>query len=242
MPTAPSMQRVLSHPWLLAPFEPYRASIELASVPFMAPFLLGATRAHGQPVLAVPGLCGGNGWTLAMRSHLRALGHSPHRMHRGTMLGKPATVVQTLIDRVDQISHEEGPVGLVGWSVGGAFARQVALARPDRVRLLVTLGAPLDGAWYATRWAAAMRPLPVPVTAVYSRSDGVFDWHRCLQPRGPRAENVEIISSHLGMGVHPAALHVVADRLGQAPHIWHAYRQPFSRPERGQHPDPARSA
>ena len=200
--------------------------MELAALPLAAPRLLGARVASTGPAVVVPGLSGGNGWTAVLRSHLRLLGHSTHRLPHGTMLGRPSSVVRRLVDLIDEVvEHEGGPVGLVGWSVGGAFTRQAALARPHGVRQLVTLGTPLDGMWYDTEWSAAQGPLPVPVTAVHSRSDGIFDWHRCLQPPSARAENVEIVSSHLGMGLHPAALHVVADRLSQPPGPWAPYRR-----------------
>ena len=226
-----SAAAVPAHPWLLAPFEPGRAALELATLPLAAPGLLGARGAFTGPVVVVPGLSGGNGWTTMVRSHLRLLGHSLHRLPPGTMLGRPGSVVPRLIDLVDEVAQREGsPVGGVGWSVGGAFTRQVALARPELVRLLVTLGSPLDGIWYDTTWSAAREPLPVPVTAVHSRSDGIFDWRRCLVEPSDRAENVEIVSSHLGMGSHPAALHVVADRLGQSAGGWAPYRRPSSWP------------
>lgn len=242
MSHGPAAGLAVPHPWLLTPFEPLRAGAELATVPFLAPFLLGGPASSGLPVVVVPGLGGGNGWTLGLRTHLRVRGHAPHKLHARTMLGVPAKVVQLLIDRVDEVAEQTGAqVGLVGWSVGGAFARQVALARPDLVRLLVTLGAPLDGRWYTRRWSTAKGSLPVPTTAVYSRTDGIFDWRRCVQVPTARAENVEIVSSHLGMGTHPAALHVTADRLGQPAGTWVPYRSPFSWPDGGQPPDPASS-
>ena len=65
--------------------------------------------------------------------------------------------------------------------------------------------------------------LRVPVTAIHSRTDGIFDWRRCLQPELPLAENVEVVSSHLGMASNPLALHVVADRLSQPADRWEPY-------------------
>jgi hypothetical protein len=99
----------------------------------------------------------------------------------------------------------------------------VAAERPDLVRQVICLGTPLDGVWYAADQAHAAGPLAVPSTAIVSRTDGIFDWRRCLQPGSPRAENVEVPSSHLGMASNPFVYHVVADRLAQAPGTWRPY-------------------
>jgi hypothetical protein len=81
---------------------------------------------------------------------------------------------------------------------------------------VITFGTPLDGAlWYGDEVQAGSTALAVPVTAIYSRSDGIFDWRRCVQPPGRRAENVEIISSHFGMSTNPLALDVIGDRLAR---------------------------
>jgi hypothetical protein len=66
-------------------------------------------------------------------------------------------------------------------------------------------------------------PLSVPTTSIYSRSDGVVAWRSCLEQPGPRRENVEVWSSHCGLGHHPAALLVIADRLAQAEGSWHPF-------------------
>jgi hypothetical protein len=66
-------------------------------------------------------------------------------------------------------------------------------------------------------------PVPVPSTSVYSRTDGVVAWQSCLDDAGPRRENVEVGSSHCGMGHHPGVLLVVADRLAQPEGAWRPY-------------------
>jgi surfactin synthase thioesterase subunit len=79
-----------------------------------------------------------------------------------------------------------GPVDLVGWSLGGYLAREVA------------------------------RPLTVPVTAIYSKIDGVVSWRACIDERSPNVEHVQVFSSHTGLGFSPQALQVVADRLARS--------------------------
>jgi pimeloyl-ACP methyl ester carboxylesterase len=159
--------------------------------------------------------------------------------------GLPA-LLDTLVQR-----HGE-PITLVGWSLGGIFARSLALRRPTAVRQVITLGSPFGipedanvgtpGERMYQRLAhlhvqdrihpsgAVLRePLPVPSTAVYSRWDGIVDWRDCLQRSGPNSENVEVRGSHLGLGHHPAVLWTVADRLAQPTNQW----RPFQIPKRG---------
>jgi pimeloyl-ACP methyl ester carboxylesterase len=225
-PDAEPATRGLPHPWLLAPLEPSRASVELGALVLSAPWLLARHTADGHPVLVVPGLSGGNGWTTVMRGLLRAIGHPVHGPRLATTKAPAETVVRRLVTRVEELAHRyDAPVSLVGWSVGGALARRVAAARPGEVRQVVTLGTPLNGrSWHTPASEGPSARLLVPVTAVLSRSDGVFDWRRCVQRTGPLAENVRVPSSHLGMASHPLALHVVADRLSQAQGEW----RPFS--------------
>ena len=140
---------------------------------------------------------------------------------------------------------------VVGWSLGGIYARRLARRAPRQVRQVISLGSPfaltdrpVDGSpgirayerlapGYGSRRPRASqgslaRPLPVPSTAVYSRWDGVVDWRACRQTPGPTSENVAVRSSHLGMGYDPAVLWVVADRLALPRDEW----RPFQRPTR----------
>jgi len=206
------------HPWFLAPLEPPRASFEFGLTMALAPVLVAAHAADGHPVLVVPGLSGGDQWTLFIRGYLRAIGHSVFTPSRGTMRRRPAAVVARLNERVDELQAQTGrTVSLVGWSVGGCFVRQVAMSRSTAVRRVITLGTPLNGAfWYGTpEGHSRVRDMPVPVTAIYSRSDGIFDWRRCVQWPTASVDNAVIPSSHLGMASHPMALHIIADRLSR---------------------------
>ena len=211
--------------------EPPRASMEMGWLMAASPLLLAASRGDGHPVLVLSGLSGGAGWTTVMRTYLRALGHSVHAPRFGATKGPSERVRRLLADRVHQLADEHGKrVSIVAWSVGGCFARQVAAADPGPVRQLVTLGTPLDGMWYPEGQEASTGPLAVPVTSVYSRTDGIFEWRRCLQPKGARAENVEVPSSHLGMASNPFTYHVLADRLGLPERGWRPYSFPLPFP------------
>jgi pimeloyl-ACP methyl ester carboxylesterase len=108
-------------------------------------------------------------------------------------------------------------VSLVGWSLGGVHALELARRRPDAVRSVITLGSPLSGRRF---------PPAIPTTSVYSRSDAIVPWRMSLLPARERSENVEVRGSHLGLGHNPMVAVVVADRLAQRVGSWKPFRVP----------------
>ena len=137
-------------------------------------------------------------------------------------------------------------VSLVGWSLGGVYARELAKRAPGKVRCVITLGTPFAGppkstnAWRIYELASGnnieveqakydlhVAP-PVPTTSIFSRSDGIVAWRGSVQEAAfghGRSENVEVVASHIGMGVNPSAWWAVADRLAQPENSW----RPFER-------------
>jgi pimeloyl-ACP methyl ester carboxylesterase len=145
------------------------------------------------------------------------------------------------------VERTGGPVSVVGWSLGGIYARELARRHPRRVRDVITLGSPFaltdprqsraegvyrrrgylhaNGGRVPTREQVA-RPITVPSTAVYSRWDGIVAWRACIEPETARHENVEVRCGHLGFGADPATLWLVADRLA----VPAGQRRPFRPP------------
>ena len=137
---------------------------------------------------------------------------------------------------------------LVGWSLGGLYAQELARASPGSVQQLVTLGSPVlrRSPWTqnASRIADRATSLPrvttayprpwaepgslrVPATSVYTRTDGIVSWSTCRYVIRPRRENVEVRGSHLGLAHNPAVLWLLADRLGQKDGRWKSFRPPL---------------
>ena len=226
-----------------------RALAELGLVAPALPALAMAPRGDGHPVLVLPGFLADDRATRILRTCLDRLGHAVYGWEQGRNVGPTAEALAGMAERLDRLADLHGtPVSLVGWSLGGIFARELARAAPDRVRRVVTLAAPfrdpratnLDPLFRMleplharrldeTTGPALARPLPVPATAVYTRGDGLVAWASCLEDEGPspagaERENVEVAGSHLGLPHNPAALLVVADRLALAPGEWRPYR------------------
>ncbi len=228
--------------------EPGRALGEYGAMLAGSPVLLAAPRGDGHAVLVLPGLLAEDTSTLTLRAYLRTRGYDVHGWRLGRNLGPTAKIREGMTRLLRELAGSHGePVSIVGWSLGGIFARELARAEPALVRQVITLGSPFriadprDSRAHAafqryTRLHADPStlpsradlgtPIPVPSTAIYSRLDGIVPWQACVEVPGPRRESVAVYSSHLGLGHNPAALWVVADRLAQPAGEWRPFRAP----------------
>ena len=221
-----------------------RAPLEAAATLALMPLWPSAPHGDGHPVLVLPGLAAGDGSTALMRRFLQSRSYAVSGWGQGTNLGLRPGVLDRAQQTLHQLFEQQGrKVSLVGWSLGGVYARELAKVAPEQVRQVVTLGTPFTGhpretnAWRLYEWASGHRigshdlhgPLraapPVPTTSIWSRTDGVVSWRCSVQPRHHEAENIEVEASHCGLGLHPAVLYAIADRLAQPDGLW----QPFHR-------------
>jgi pimeloyl-ACP methyl ester carboxylesterase len=214
-----------------------RGIFEFNASLLLSPLLMRAPRGDGHPVLTLPGFLASDLSMAPMRRYLKELGYDSYAWNMGRNVGGIARMRAALRDRLGEIHAATGrKVSVVGWSLGGVYARDLALQAPDMVRSVVTLGSPFANdvrATNATRLyealsgeavednpelrAAISGDLPVPATSIYSRSDGIVNWRTCLLKPSDTAENIEVhLASHIGLGVNAAALWAVADRLAQA--------------------------
>jgi pimeloyl-ACP methyl ester carboxylesterase len=221
-----------------------RAPWELGATLASWPLLKTAPDGDGHAVIVFPGLGAGDFSTAPLRSFLDAQNYDTYGWDLGFNLGPRDGVLQKSIDRVMEI-HEKTKrkVSLIGWSLGGVYAREFAKALPKHVRSVITLGTPFAGdpkatnAWRFYEFASGHKlgdtemlkhlktAPPVPTTSIYSRTDGVVAWPLSHQKTSKIAENIEVIASHVGLGLNPIALYAVADRLAQAEGKW----TPFDR-------------
>jgi fermentation-respiration switch protein FrsA (DUF1100 family) len=225
--------------------EPVRASGEFVTSLGLLPLRRMLPEGDGQPVLVLPGFTATDRSTLPLRRMLRSLGYPTSGWGLGRNMGPTEKVMSKLPGLLERIATEAGrSVSLVGWSLGGVFARQLAARRPKLVRSLVTLGTPVrpevHGASNASTLFDALQaihvrghplldngePLDVPVTAVHTKSDGIVPWQTCLVQDAPRTENLRVRGSHIGLGFNPAAEYVVADRLALPEGVWTPFVAP----------------
>jgi pimeloyl-ACP methyl ester carboxylesterase len=245
--------------WLMA--MELRAPWELGLVIPAWPFLRRAPVGDGHSVIVFPGLSASDGSTVPLRGYLQNLGYDVSGWNQGYNFGPRAGILETakrqVVDTYEATGHK---VSLIGWSLGGIYARELAKELPDCVRGVITMGTPFAGSHESTNaWRlyelTSGRDIhveveqfdlpsapPVPTTSIYSRTDGVVAWSASIQapcPANPLTENLEVIASHLGLGLNPSAWWAVADRLSQPEGQWKRFER-----KRGLHgmifPDPTR--
>ena len=245
MPSTSSFPTAHSAPPLaLLATEPLRALLEYLGAHVAGrPLQVG----DGHPVVVYPGLGGGAFTTSHLRSFLRDSGFTVHDWEGGVNIGPEGVLddwLGTLDDRVRELHLQHGrKVSLVGWSLGGLYAREIAKRCPRAVRQVVTLGTPFaaldtgnhaggvykllskDRTHLPPQMALRLRECPpVPTTAIYSKSDGIVSWRGCIEKNTERSESVEVDASHLGMVTHPEVLRVVVNRLAQPEGQWRPLR------------------
>jgi pimeloyl-ACP methyl ester carboxylesterase len=231
---------------LLSLTEAHRAFIEILSLNVSRRRLSRISpRGDGHPVMVLPGFLGDDGYNAAMRRFLGGLDYAVHGWGMGRNLGPRGGVLEGLQARLEDLCQRYGaPVSLVGHSLGGIFARELAREYPEKVRQVISLGSPFGrgrmSASVPARLFTALNPSaelpidqdvihvapPVPTTAIYSRGDGIVNWQTTLQHEGhARSQNIRVRGSHCGMTLNPTIWFLVAERLAVAPEDW----RPFER-------------
>lgn len=224
-----------------------RAPLEFGALLPAWPALRRAAASDGHSVMVFPGLAAGDATTYPLRGYLGSLGYVTEGWSQGFNFGPRAGVIETARRGLaDAFSRSGRKVSLIGWSLGGVYARELAKEMPEAVRCVVTMGTPFAGppkstnAWRIYELASgrdierehadydlASAP-PVPTSSIYSRTDGIVAWQGSIQDPTlghGETENIEVIASHIGLGVNPSAWWAVADRLAQEEGRW----RPFNR-------------
>ncbi len=245
---APPGQRWRKPAAILTALEPSRAWVEFGAFVSAWPRAASRSGRDGHPVIVLPGFFAGDPSTRLLRNYLRSRGYAVSGWSLGRNRGPTRAALKGMNDLVSKtVDQTDAPVSIIGWSLGGIFARQIAGRRPEDVRQVITLAGPYrlspgartrathlydsyshlhvtaadfpgaDGYW---------RPLPMPATSLYTRTDGIVDWRSCIEPETALSENIAVLSSHCGIGHHPAAVYAIADRLAQPVGDWSPFRPP----------------
>jgi pimeloyl-ACP methyl ester carboxylesterase len=218
-------------------------------MPMAATYLSAAPRGDGHGVLVLPGLLASDVSTAVLRRFVRRRGYDVRGWKLGRNRGPTDAVLDGLPRELTALAESSaGPVSLIGWSLGGIYARELARQHPALVRQVITLGSPFaltdprqshaDGAYERRRYLHATGRLPtreqvaapisVPSTAVYSRRDGIVAWQACVEPETALHDNVEVRCAHLGFGTDPATLWLIADRLAARADQRQRFRPPVA--------------
>ena len=247
------MAEVFKRPHLAYSLLELRAPLEAITLSASMPILKRAPQGDGQPVLVLPGFMTGDRATFVLRRYLNEQGFSTHAWGQGTNPGLREDIYQKLEEHVERIYNTHGQkVSLVGWSLGGLYARVLGHRRSSKIRQVITLGSPFginssfssddlaisgpvlklyqrlnpdgDSDPLATGDPIWESPPPVPCTAIYSEDDGVASWQYCIDDVSERTENIRIIGSHTGLTHNPFVLYALADRLAQPINQWKPFK------------------
>lgn len=228
--------------------EPTRGFFDLTSFYAMRPLLSNLPKGDGHGVLVLPGFMASDTSTWPMRNLLRELGYDAIGWDLGRNIRVDRAKIEAMKGCVDALFERTGrKISVVGWSLGGVFARELAKMVPDKVRMVISLGSPISGdrdktnarrlfkLMYGNKSRAerhnsftdlAKAP-PVPTTSILSKGDGVVHWRGSVQEQGEQTENIEVFASHIGLGVNPSVMIAIADRLAQDEEEWEPFRSPF---------------
>ena len=203
--------------------EPWRAMWRL-------PHLARPPRGDGRLTIVIPGWLAPERSMAPIRSYLARAGHDARHWGLGTIRNDVEDARDRFIERLDELVDDR-PAFLVGWSLGGVIARETARSRPDLVERVVTLGTPAVGGPTYTAGAGRLgadecrrieqlqqaldadQPIDRPITAIFTRNDGVVDWRACIDRASIDVRHVEVRSTHVGLGIDPDVWQITAESL-----------------------------
>jgi pimeloyl-ACP methyl ester carboxylesterase len=219
-----------------------RAVFELGAFYMSRPLLSLLPKGDGHAVKVLPGFMASNSSTVPMRRLLKGLGYDAHGWDSGRNVRVDNALITRLEAQLKQLNDASGrKVSLVGWSLGGVLARELAKLHPDRVRLVISLGSPISDDRNHTNASRLFELLngkepepmrggrfrglgeapPVPTTSILTKTDGIVHWRGSVQkPTRTPSENIEVHASHCGLGVNPSVMIAIADRLAQPENTW----------------------
>ncbi|MES2125845.1 MAG: alpha/beta hydrolase [Pseudomonadota bacterium] len=234
-PSSPSLG------WRDAVRDLYDSLFDLARLPMAAPALSRVPRADGHAVLVLPGFLSSDHPTWPLRAYLASIGYRAHAWELGINLGFSSKYAYDIEDLVEHrlkevfLASGERKISLVGWSLGGLYAKVLAQRYPGLVRDVITLGSPISGditrvgPWrlyeaisgmragdpgFARKLKAMTAPLEgVPLTAIYNRRDGVVGPENARVAEGPLAQNIDVPAAHGALGFDGFVMYLVAQRL-----------------------------
>jgi pimeloyl-ACP methyl ester carboxylesterase len=191
------------------------------------------TRRHS--VMVIPGFLGDDRGNGPLIRFLRHLGYTATGWRQGRNLGPESFTEDSLRDAMEPLLDAgDGKVSLVGHSLGGIYAREIARMEPAVVHQVITLGSPFgkghQEASHASRLYRRLNPVPddrdrnnalntpppVPTTAIYTRGDGVVNWRTSLQQGyDHEVHNIRVPGSHIGLNVNAAVWFWIAKKLAE---------------------------
>jgi len=213
-----------------------RSILEWTSIYAIYPFIPKRIKGEGRPVLLIPPYLGDDFSTVFVRKYLKSLGFTTYKWEMGFNMVK-SHYIPRLEEKLDDIYElHKQKVSIVGWSGGGIFAKIMANRHPNQVEQILTIASPVWGVMEMKtpvyglleffrgkslkernqRFLEELEPIPeVPVTCIYTKTDGLVPWKHCMEAETYRdnIKNIEVFGSHSGLGANASVLLLVANAL-----------------------------
>jgi pimeloyl-ACP methyl ester carboxylesterase len=191
----------------------------------------GLPKGDGSAVLAIPGSLRDDSHTETLRDMLIELGYRPYGWEQGTNWGPTKRLIDGASARLEAISAASGKVSVIGFSMGGLFARYLGRRQPEHVRQVMTICSPfadpIDGPRFAAPFAVRLwygqeiltladeirQPLSTPGTFLYTKTDGVVVWRHCIDESVSAQDNIEFQGQHVDAAHNPNVLKIIGERL-----------------------------
>lgn len=211
--------------------EQWRVPFQLGRLISSRRSLARAPKGKGEPVILIPGWRSPEATMTPMRRYLLSKDYDARHWGRGINMGKVREDRDAMLEVVEQLARDKGPVSLVGWSLGGVISRELAREIPGSVARVITYGTPVIGGPSYTAAAGSYdpelkakvaeeqaqlnrdQPIQVPMTILFSKRDEVVHWPACVDKTSPKTVHVEVGSTHVGMGIDPDVWSLAAQAL-----------------------------
>ena len=190
--------------------------------------LVRAKRGNGQRIMLLPGWKTNTLALFPLKQYLAGLGYAPEDWGLGINQGK----VELYRDKIAQkLEEEEGKITLIGWSLGGIVAREVARILPEKIGSVITFGTPaVGGPTYTigeyfwdkketerihdlTEELNETDPIQVPMSIIFTKKDSIVNWAACIDKKSKNVKHYEVYSTHLSMGLDPHVWRIITDHL-----------------------------
>lgn len=211
-----------------------RTPLEMAKLAAGWAFLPRRNVGNGQPILLLPGFGTHSASMAAVKKYLEGLGYKPTYWSSGFNNGDVRKLLPDVIADIEKLSKQhDGPIKLLGWSLGGYLAREAAREVQQHVSRIVTMGSPViggpkytaTGRFYEMRGVDLdsiedkalkryERPIVCPIISIYSKNDSIVSWQACIDRFSPNVEHIEVKTPHLAMGVSKEIMEILPYALG----------------------------
>jgi pimeloyl-ACP methyl ester carboxylesterase len=237
--------------WSLALTEAPRVLAEIAGLSLCKPLLNKLPSGDGHGVMVIPGFMGDDPYNQSLVDFLKELGYQASGWNMGRNLGPSSFSIDALRENIEDLMRAGGgKVSLIGHSLGGIYAREIARMEPGAIRQVISLGTPFgegrDTGSNASRLYKKLNPgdqsdlelrarqeelataPPVPTTSIYTKGDGVVNWRTAVQGKSHhQVQNIEVLGSHCGLTVNPVVWYLLANRLSMHADRWQPFQSPL---------------